>query len=278
MDTELLKTFLEVSRTRHFARAAEALYLTQSAVSFRIRQLENQLGVNLFTRHRNNIRLTTAGEKLLPYAETLMNTWQAARKEVAHTSRHNEFSIGASASLWECMLNAWLGRLYQLQEPQSGLQFEARIAQRQSLVKQLHERQLDLLITTEAPKMDEFSSQLLGHFTLALYCSSPARKKSELNYLRLEWGPDFQQHETGLIAADEVPVLTTSSAELARQQLSALNGCSWLPVNWANEKGGLHTVADSATLSRPLYAIWLQNSDKYSLICDLLKTDVLDEQ
>ncbi|EKS96199.1 transcriptional regulator [Salmonella enterica subsp. enterica serovar Typhimurium str. STm1] len=276
MDTELLKTFLEVSRTRHFGRAAEALYLTQSAVSFRIRQLENQLGVNLFTRHRNNIRLTTAGEKLLPYAETLMNTWQAARKEVAHTSRHNEFSIGASASLWECMLNAWLGRLYQLQEPQSGLQFEARIAQRQSLVKQLHERQLDLLITTEAPKMDEFSSQLLGHFTLALYC--PARKKSELNYLRLEWGPDFQQHETGLIAADEVPVLTTSSAELARQQLSALNGCSWLPVNWANEKGGLHTVADSATLSRPLYAIWLQNSDKYSLICDLLKTDVLDEQ
>lgn len=278
MDTELLKTFLEVSRTRHFGRAAEALYLTQSAVSFRIRQLENQLGVNLFTRHRNNIRLTTAGEKLLPYAETLMNTWQAARKEVAHTSRHNEFSIGASASLWECMLNAWLGRLYQLQEPQSGLQFEARIAQRQSLVKQLHEHQLDLLITTEAPKMDEFSSQLLGHFTLALYCSSPARKKSELNYLRLEWGPDFQQHETGLIAADEVPVLTTSSAELARQQLSALNGCSWLPVNWANEKGGLHTVADSATLSRPLYAIWLQNSDKYSLISDLLKTDVLDEQ
>ncbi|EKO0250718.1 HTH-type transcriptional regulator HdfR [Salmonella enterica] len=278
VDTELLKTFLEVSRTRHFGRAAEALYLTQSAVSFRIRQLENQLGVNLFTRHRNNIRLTTAGEKLLPYAETLMNTWQAARKEVAHTSRHNEFSIGASASLWECMLNAWLGRLYQLQEPQSGLQFEARIAQRQSLVKQLHERQLDLLITTEAPKMDEFSSQLLGHFTLALYCSSPARKKSELNYLRLEWGPDFQQHETGLIAADEVPVLTTSSAELARQQLSALNGCSWLPVNWANEKCGLHTVADSATLSRPLYAIWLQNSDKYSLICDLLKTDVLDEQ
>lgn len=278
MDTELLKTFLEVSRTRHFGRAAEALYLTQSAVSFRIRQLENQLGVNLFTRHRNNIRLTTAGEKLLPYAETLMNTWQAARKEVAHTSRHNEFSIGASASLWECMLNAWLGRLYQLQEPQSGLQFEARIAQRQSLVKQLHERQLDLLITTEAPKMDEFSSQLLGHFTLALYCSSPARKKSELNYLRLEWGPDFQQHETGLIAADEVPVLTTSSAELARQQLSALNGCSWLPVNWANEKGGLHAVADSATLSRPLYAIWLQNSDKYSLICDLLKTDVLDGQ
>ncbi len=80
MDTELLKTFLEVSRTRHFGRAAESLYLTQSAVSFRIRQLENQLGANLFTRHRNNIRLTPAGERLLPYAESLMMTWQLAKK------------------------------------------------------------------------------------------------------------------------------------------------------------------------------------------------------
>lgn len=273
MDTELLKTFLEVSKTRHFGRAAEALYLTQSAVSFRIRQLENQLGVNLFTRHRNNIRLTPAGEKLLPYAETLMNTWQAARKEVSSTSRHNEFSIGASASLWECMLNAWLGQLY---PAQSLLQFEARIAQRQSLVKQLHERQLDLLITTEAPKMDEFSSQLLGQFTLALYCSSPAKTKSDLNYLRLEWGPDFQQHEVGLIAVDDIPLLTTSSAELARQQLAPLNGCTWLPSIWASTREELYPVLDSATLSRPLYAIWLQNSDKQAQIRDILKTSVFE--
>lgn len=108
MDTELLKTFLEVSRTRHFGRAAESLYLTQSAVSFRIRQLENQLGVNLFTRHRNNIRLTAAGEKLLPYAETLMSTWQAARKEVAHTSRHNEFlSVPAPRCGNVCLISGW---------------------------------------------------------------------------------------------------------------------------------------------------------------------------
>ncbi len=273
MDTELLKTFLEVSRTRHFGRAAEALYLTQSAVSFRIRQLENQLGVNLFTRHRNNIRLTAAGEKLLPYAETLMSTWQAARKEVAHTSRHHQFSIGANASLWECMLSDWLTRLYSLQ---GNLQFEARIAQRQSLVKQLHERQLDLLITTETPKMDEFSSQLLGHFTLALYCAAPEKSKSELNYLRLEWGPDFQQHEAELIASDDVPTLTTSSAEVAHQLLPQLNGYTWLPVSWAEQKEALHPVADTATLSRPLYAIWLQNSDKQNQIRDLLKIKVID--
>lgn len=271
MDTELLKTFLEVSRTRHFGRAAEALYLTQSAVSFRIRQLENQLGVNLFTRHRNNIRLTAAGEKLLPYAETLMSTWQAARKEVANTSRHNEFSIGASASLWECMLNKWLARLYRAD---NSLQFEARLAQRQSLVKQLHERQLDLLLTTEAPKMDEFSSQLLGHFELELYCASPETTKANLNYLRLEWGADFHQHEVGLIAADDIPLLTTSSASLARLQLVPLKGCTWLPVSWAQDQDGLYPVTDGAAILRPLYAIWLQNSDKQAQIRDILKNNV----
>ncbi|HEY5717214.1 MAG TPA: LysR family transcriptional regulator, partial [Motiliproteus sp.] len=48
VDTALLRTFLEVQKTRHFGRAAEQLYLTQSAVSFRIRQLEELLGVKLF--------------------------------------------------------------------------------------------------------------------------------------------------------------------------------------------------------------------------------------
>lgn len=89
------------------------------------------------------------------------------------------------------MLNQWLGRLYQNQDAHTGLQFEARIAQRQSLVKQLHERQLDLLITTEAPKMDEFSSQLLGYFTLALYTSAPSKLKEILIICDLSGGQIF---------------------------------------------------------------------------------------
>lgn len=184
MDTDLLKTFLEVSRIRHFGRAAESLYLTQSAVSFRIRQLENQLGANLFTRHRNNIRLTPAGERLLPYAENLIGTWQIAKKEVARSQQHSQLSIGATASLWEAFLTPWLNELYQ-QRPL--LQLEARIALRQTLIKQLHERQLDLLITTESPKMDELSCQLLGNFSLSLFTTDNAAAE-ERSYIRLEWG------------------------------------------------------------------------------------------
>ncbi len=86
MDTELLKTFLEVQKTRHFGKAAENLYLTQSAVSFRIRQLEQSLGVALFTRFRNNIQLTNAGELLLPHARAVIQAMLAAKQQLLSLS------------------------------------------------------------------------------------------------------------------------------------------------------------------------------------------------
>lgn len=82
MDTELLKTFLEVQKTRHFGKAAENLYLTQSAVSFRVRQLEQSLGVTLFNRFRNNIQLTAAGELLLPHAQAVLTAIAAAKQQL----------------------------------------------------------------------------------------------------------------------------------------------------------------------------------------------------
>ncbi|AJJ18115.1 transcriptional regulator HdfR [Yersinia intermedia] len=281
MDTELLKTFLEVSRTRHFGRAAESLYLTQSAVSFRIRQLENQLGANLFTRHRNNIRLTPAGERLVPYAESLMSTWQLAKKEVAHSLQHTELSIGATASLWEAYLTPWLQQLYKQRE---ALRLEARIALRHSLVKQLHERQLDLLITTEPPKMDELSSLLLGHFSLRLFSFEPIdlsketesdaehKNANEAPYIKLEWGADFHQQENRLLESVQMPVLTTTSAHLTRQLLETTGGCAFLPEHWQKEYPQLTMNADMPAVVRPLYAVWLQNSDQQALIRQLLKT------
>lgn len=268
MDTELLKTFLEVSRTRHFGRAAESLYLTQSAVSFRIRKLENQLGANLFTRHRNNIRLTPAGERLLPYAESLINTWQLAKKEAVRTLQHTELSIGATALLWEAYLTPWVQSLYQQRK---ALQLEARVSLRHSLVKQLHERQLDLLITTEPPKMGELTSQLLSNFSLRLFSASRCEKQALMPYIKLEWGANFHQEESRIQAGDHVPILTTTSAHLTRQLLETTGGCAFLPRQWEKEYPQLVAVSEIPPIVRPLYAVWLQNSDQQTLIRQLLK-------
>lgn len=60
MDIGLLRAFLEIHRLRHFGRAAKNLFISQSAISARVRQLEDELGTRLFTRERNNIELTPA--------------------------------------------------------------------------------------------------------------------------------------------------------------------------------------------------------------------------
>ena len=94
MDIDLLKTFVEVVRTRHFGKAAENLYITQSAVSFRIRQLEQGLGVNLFIRQRNNIQLTAPGERLLPHAQMIITGMQRAKVDVALADNmHKQISL-----------------------------------------------------------------------------------------------------------------------------------------------------------------------------------------
>ncbi|WP_127957517.1 HTH-type transcriptional regulator HdfR [Serratia microhaemolytica] len=275
MDTELLKTFLEVSKTRHFGRAAESLYLTQSAVSFRIRQLENQLNANLFTRHRNNIRLTAAGEKLLPYAEDLINIWQQAKKEVVRSAQRNQLMIGAAASLWEAYLTPWLTKLYQ---HQPGLQLEARIAPRHALVKQLHERELDLLITTEPPKMDELESQRLGDFTLRLFASPHANSQLLLPYIKLEWGADFHQQERERLARDTQPILTTTSAHLTCQLLETTPGCAFLPAQWQASYPTLIMVNNTPPIVRPLYAVWRQHSEQQLLIAQLLQIPLSMDQ
>ena len=98
MSSDLLRTFLEVAKTRHFCHAAENLYLTQLAVSSRIKQLESGIGVPVFTRQRNNILLTTAGEPLLPHAENLLASWQLAVQEVGIPAKKNaQFSIGGTS-------------------------------------------------------------------------------------------------------------------------------------------------------------------------------------
>lgn len=90
MEFHQLTAFQTVARTGNLTRAAEALHLSQSALSTQIRNLEEELGVALFARQAKGMRLTRAGETLLPHAETVLEkttelgrTAMSLREEVA---------------------------------------------------------------------------------------------------------------------------------------------------------------------------------------------------
>ncbi|MEU3689388.1 LysR family transcriptional regulator [Streptomyces narbonensis] len=83
MELRLLVTFEKVADVLSFTRAAADLGYAQSSVTGQIRSLETSLGVDLFERLGSRIRLTEAGERLLPYARRMTELAEEARAAVA---------------------------------------------------------------------------------------------------------------------------------------------------------------------------------------------------
>src|SRR5436190_9442869 len=74
-----LRYFLAVAEEEHFTRAAAKLHVTQPTLSHQIRELEGQLNLPLFDRAGRRVKLTAAGEMLLPHARRVVRELAAAQ-------------------------------------------------------------------------------------------------------------------------------------------------------------------------------------------------------
>jgi len=72
MELRQLRYFVRTAETLNFSEAARTLYVTQSTLSQQIRQLEQELGTDLFQRDSHNVALTESGEQLFPLAKTTL--------------------------------------------------------------------------------------------------------------------------------------------------------------------------------------------------------------
>jgi DNA-binding transcriptional LysR family regulator len=78
LDLAQVRAFVVTAEHQHFSRAAESLYLTQQALSKRIRRLEDSLATQLFLRTNRTVELTEDGRRFLPHARTLIEAADAA--------------------------------------------------------------------------------------------------------------------------------------------------------------------------------------------------------
>jgi DNA-binding transcriptional LysR family regulator len=115
MDVHLrdLRYFVTVAEFLHFTRAAEALFVSQPALSKQIRLLEKQLRAALFDRDHRSVHLTPAGEALLPQAREILAAWDQAERLLASATHTHAatLSVGISTGLGRGLLPAIWTRL-----------------------------------------------------------------------------------------------------------------------------------------------------------------------
>lgn len=269
MDIELLRTFLEVNRTRHFGRAAEALHLTQAAVSARVRQLEGLLGVTLFERSRREVKLTPEGNRLKRHAERIIADWRKARQEVTAGGARHQLSVSSNPRLWDVLLQRWL---INLRRAFPDLALITYSLGPDGMTRQLLDGVIDLAFMLDPPAIESLQVEPLQSLRLTLVSNQPGLSLEEAldgRFLMVDWGlshilelqrafPDLPEPHTRL-----------GTARIALEYLRTLGGSAYLPlalVESALRRKTLHPVREAPVLERRTYAVYPVRTNRLELI------------
>lgn len=265
MNTDLLRTFLEVSKTRHFGHAAENLYLTQSAVSSRVKQLESMIGAPVFTRQRNNILLTPAGERLLPHAENLLISWQLAVQEVGVPAKKNtHLSLGGTSNLWDVFLQSLLP---QLSTKFPNLYMRTEINNSQHLVRALLGGRVDIFASLDPPANNDFGAEVIGDIGLIMVCNHPSVEVDDvpdLGQVFVDWGTAFNLQQARLFTEPVAPILHTGQSRIALEFILSHRGAAYLPralVQAYLDDESLFQVSGSLEVEKQVHAVYLKGAD-----------------
>lgn len=148
LDLHYLKIFYEVAREKSFTKAANKLYINQSAVSIQVKKFEEILNAKLFDRSSKKIKLTYTGEALYKMAEDIFDKVKRAEKEISRIIDLDRarIAIGATSIIGEPLLPRLMKDFSTAHEE---IEYEIIIGQKDWLVKLLKEGDLDLIIIDE---------------------------------------------------------------------------------------------------------------------------------
>lgn len=110
-----VRAFEAAARLQNFTRAADELGMTQAAISYQIRQLEDRVGQRLFVRENGRVRLSELGQRLLPPVSDAFASMASAFSAI-ETDKSDVLSVNAATSFGGTWLSSRIGR-FQLRYP-----------------------------------------------------------------------------------------------------------------------------------------------------------------
>lgn len=261
MDIGLARTFLEVVATGSFVGAADRLNLTQTAVSARIRLLEDQVGRRLFVRNRAGARLTPAGERFRHHATTLVQVWERARAQVAlPPGRANLVGVGGEFSLWSPLFADWL--LWMRREcPDIAIRAEVDTAGR--LLDRVQDGSLDVAVLYNPPSRSELVLELITEEKLVLVTTADDGSLRPEDYVYVDWGEPFASSHATAFPELANAAVSISLGPLALSYLLAVGGGGYFRSAIARpylESRQLFRVPRAPEFSYSVYAVYSTRS------------------
>jgi DNA-binding transcriptional LysR family regulator len=161
MNLRFVEAFYWVASLKSITRAAEKLYLTQSAMSSRISALEEELGVLLLDRRDKQFRLTVAGLRFFTYAERLLQLQREIKGEMS-ASAGGPQAMTLRMGAIESVLHSWLIPMVEkLQDEHRGLELEMTVETTPVLLDQIRRGALDLVFAALPASGDGLRSRAL---------------------------------------------------------------------------------------------------------------------
>lgn len=162
MNLRFLETFVWVARLKSFRLTAEKLFSTQASISSRIAALEDELGVRLFLRDSKGVSLTPEGQKVLEYAERMIDTMQALKQSISDTgSIQGRIRVGAM----DTVIHTWLSPFVtKIMERYPAVEIELTADTARNLCEQLQKGYLDIILQTEMVHGDSVRNLELASF------------------------------------------------------------------------------------------------------------------
>lgn len=257
MDIDQARTFLAIVAHGSFASAGEQLHLTQTAVSARIRTLEDQLDARLFVRDKAGARLTAAGERFVRYATALVRAWEEARQQVAlPAGRAQAVRMGGELSLWYPLLTDWLLWM-QHRCPDVAVRVDVDVADR--LIERVQDGTLDVAVLYGLPQRPNLVVELLLEEKLVMVTTDREGGWNADTYVHVDWGSAFNASWRAAFPELGSPGVSTSLGPLALSYLQMAGGSGYFragAVRDAVERGELVRVAGAPAFSHSIYVVY----------------------